>query len=124
MRYPPMDKVIMAERLKTYIKKERNFRNPALTLQMVAEHFGVARSTLIKVFSEEMHMTFHDYVDNCRLRYSRHLVMLNNGRFTMEHIAMVAGYGSIQTFNRKYRKEYGELPKDTKKTASLITNDA
>ena len=114
MRYRPLDKAVVAERLKTYIRKERNFRNPHLTLQMVADAIGVARSTLIKVFSEELHTTFHDYVDNCRLRHSRHLVMLNRGRFSMEHIAVVSGYGSVQTFNRKYKAEYGELPRDTK----------
>ena len=109
-----MDKAVVAERLKTYVRKERNFRNPHLTLQMVADAIGVARSTLIKVFSEELHITFHDYVDNCRLRHSRHLVMLNRGRFSMEHIAAVSGYGSVQTFNRKYKAEYGELPRETK----------
>lgn len=114
MRYKPMDKAELAMSIKAYIKNERNFRNPNLTIAMVAEALNVARSTVIKVFKEEMNTTFHDYVDNCRLRHSRHLVMLNNGRFSMEHIAAVAGYGSTNTFNRKYKAEYGELPRDTK----------
>ena len=116
MRYQPIDKAILADEVKRYIKKERNFRNPHLTLQMVAETLGVARSTLIKVLNEEMLTTFHKYLNNCRLRYSRHLVMLDHGRFSMEHIATVSGYGSVQTFNRKYKAEYGELPKDTRRT--------
>ena len=115
MRYQPLDKALVAGRVKDYIRKERNFRNPNLTLAMVADALGIASSSLIKVLREEMHTTFHDYTDNCRLRYARHLVMLNNGRFSMEHIAAVAGYGSVNTFNRKYKAEYGELHKDTKK---------
>ena len=115
MRYQPLDKALVAGRVKDYIRKERNFRNPNLTLAMVADALGIARSSLIKVLREEMHSTFHDYTDNCRLRHARHLVMLNNGRFSMEHIAAVAGYGSVNTFNRKYKAEYGELPRDTKK---------
>lgn len=114
MRYAPIDKKKAAEDVKRYIRKERNFRNPNLTLAIVAEALGVARSTLIKVFSDEMKTTFHAYVDNCRLRHSRHLVMLNHGRFSMEHIALVSGYGSVHSFNRKYKAEYGELPRDTK----------
>lgn len=114
MRHKHTDKAEMAKRIKAYIKEERNFRNPGLTIAMVAEALGVARSTIIKVFNEEMNTTFLDYVYNCRLRYSRHLVMLNNGRFSMEHIAMVAGYGSVNTFNRRYKAEYGELPRYTK----------
>lgn len=113
MRYIALDKKDVADKLRQYIKKERNFRNPNLTLTMVAQELGFARSTLIKVFSEEMRTTFHAYVDNCRLRHSRHLVMLNKGRFSMEHIAAVAGYGSVYTFNKKYKAEYGELPRDT-----------
>lgn len=115
MRYQPLDKALVAGRVKDYIRKERNFRNPNLTLAMVADALGIARSSLIKVLREEMHTTFHAYTDNCRLRHARHLVMLNNGRFSMEHIAAVAGYGSVNTFNRKYKAEYGELPRDTKK---------
>lgn len=114
MRYAPIDKAKAARQLKTFIREERNFRNPTLTLAMTAEAVGIARSTAIKVFSEEMHTTFHDYVDNCRLRYARHLVMLNHGRFSMEHIAAVAGYGTVNTFNRKYKQEYGELPRETR----------
>lgn len=114
MRYAPVDKKKVAEDIKTFIRKERNFRNPNLTLAMVAEALGLARSTLIKVLTEEMNTTFRAYVDNCRLRHSRHLVMLNHGRFSMEHIAAVSGYGSVHSFNRKYKAEYGELPRDTK----------
>lgn len=118
MRYMPMDKAELAGRIKDYIRKERNFRNPRLTIAMVAEALGVARSTVIKVFAEEMHTTFHDYVDNCRLRHARHLVMLNKGHFSMEHIAAVAGYGSTNAFNRKYKAEYGELPRDTRNNSN------
>lgn len=113
MRYQPLDKAEVARRIRTYIKVERNFRNPHLTLAVAAEALGLARSTLIKVFREEMGTTFHEYVGNCRLRHSRHLVMLNNGRFSMEHIALVSGYGSTQTFNKKYKAAYGELPGET-----------
>ncbi|MDO4931422.1 MAG: helix-turn-helix transcriptional regulator [Prevotellaceae bacterium] len=113
MRYKPMDKADVAMRIKCYIKKERNFRNPHLTISMVADALGIARSTVVKVFKEEMHTTFQNYVDNCRVRHSRHLVVQYKGRFSMEHIAAVSGYGSRQTFSRKYREAYGESPNDT-----------
>lgn len=121
MRFVPYDKAEMAQRIKDFIRINRNFRNPNLTLADVAEALGVARSTLIKVFNEEMHTTFQTYVNNCRLRHARHLVMLNNGRFSMEHVAMVAGYGSLNTFNKKYKAEYGELPSETDKKHKKIT---
>ncbi len=115
MRYKPYDKTAIAARVKEHIKHGRNFRNPHLTLDMVADTLGIARSTLIKVFREEIGTTFNDYVNNCRLRHARHLVMLNKGRFTMEHIAAVAGYGTKQTFCKKYKDEYGETPSETDK---------
>lgn len=114
MRFVPYDKVLIANAVKRFVKEERNFRNPNLTLADVAKSLGVARSTLIKVISEEMHTTFLAYANKCRLQYGRHLVMLNNGRFSMEHIALVAGFGSVRTFNKKYKEEYGELPRETK----------
>ena len=114
MRYQPLDKALVAGRVKDYIRKERNFRNPNLTLAMVADALGIARSSLIKVLREEMHTTFHDYTANCRLRQARHLAMLNNGRFSMEHIAAVAGSRSVNTSNRNYKAECGALPTDTK----------
>lgn len=114
MRFISYDKRMVEKAIKRFIKEERNFRNPNLTLADVAESLGMARSTLIKSFSEEMHTTFLAYTNKCRLQYGRHLVMLNNGRFSMEHIALVAGFGSVRTFNKKYRDKYGELPRETR----------
>ncbi len=116
MRNGAYDMITVAMQLKAFIKTQRNYRNPLLTLDDVCGEVGVSRSTVVKVFREEMHTTFNAYVNKCRLQAARHLLMQNNGRFTMEHIALVAGYGSRQTFVKKYKEKYGEPPSVTAST--------
>lgn len=113
MRYKPLDSTNVVGRAKDYIWKERNFRRLNLTAAMVADELGIARSSFINVFSKEMNLSFLDYVNDCRVRYSRKLVMQNHGKFPMEHIQMLSGFGSLHSFYTKYKEKYGELPSET-----------
>ncbi|MBQ0073892.1 MAG: helix-turn-helix transcriptional regulator [Prevotella sp.] len=115
MRYMPHDKRQLANDVKRFVDKERNYRNPYLTMSMVADALGIARSSLIKVMSEEIGMPFAHYINKVRIHHARHFVVMNKGRNTMEHIALLCGYATLATFNRKYKQEYGELPSDTER---------
>lgn len=110
MRYEPFDKRLLAKSIKRYVKIERHYRIPTLTLSDVAEHLGVARSTVIKTLHDEMSMTFLEYVTDCRLHHAHRALTKSKGRFTLEHIAFTAGFGSVNTMNKKYIKKFGERP--------------
>ncbi len=58
-------------------------------------------------------MTFSQFVNKQRVIAARHRLIQGNGRFTEEHIAIVSGFGSRQTFIRIYKQTYGELPSET-----------
>lgn len=113
MRYPQIDRRELLRSLVNYIDKERAYRIPTLTAADAAEAIGVARSTLLKVLKEERGLTFSQYLDKSRIHHARHHIQQNNSKHTVEHIAMLCGYGSAATLTRKYRGEYGESPYDT-----------
>lgn len=113
MRYTPYDKRLLVREIKRYVYGERHYRIPTLTLTDVAENLGVARSTLIKILREEMCMSFLEYVTDCRLRHVRKSLTTNKRRFTLEHVAFTAGFGSVKTMNKKYFEKYGEKPNNS-----------
>lgn len=107
MRKPNVNVREIALALKTYVDKERNFRNPHLTSSDVALALGVSRTTLCKVLRSEMEMTFHEYLDGCRLRHARHAIVGRKGPVDYEHIAALSGFATVRTFKEKYKKTYG-----------------
>lgn len=108
MRYLPYDKSLIAKQVKDYVDGQRNYRNPSLTTTMTAKALGIARSTLIKVMSEEMHMTFTDYVTKVRVQRARHHIVTAKGKADMENVALLVGFRSKTTLRRKYLEHYKE----------------
>lgn len=108
-----IDKGSVAKDIRTYVKGKRNFRNASLTSTIVAKELGIARSTLIKVMSEEFGMPFAQFLNQCRVRHARKLIMSSKDDASMEHIAVMSGYSTLHTFYKKYKEEYGELPRTT-----------
>lgn len=109
MRYAPYDKREIALRIKDYVLTKRNYRRFDITSASVAEALGIARSTLIKVMSEEMHTTFAQYLNLCRVHRARHMMVTAKKEIDLEHVAFISGYATKETMIRKYQEQYGDL---------------
>lgn len=57
-----------------------------------------------------------------RLRLERAQTDLQNGQFDLEHIADRAGFASLSSFNRAFRKQCGHEPKPCSHKAGEITD--
>lgn len=107
MRYMPYDQKALAAGIKDYVDRQRNYRDPSLTSAGVAKALGIARSTLIKVMSEEMSTTFATYLWRCRVHHAHHLMKTKKGRTDYENVALLVGFRTTETLRRKFREEYG-----------------
>lgn len=78
-----------------------------LSLSYVARQLGICPETLCRKFAEQTHMTFVEYVQYVRVL--RAAEFLREGR-SIADAAMCAGFGSLSSFNRTFKKITGKTP--------------
>lgn len=80
-----------------------------LSRQELARAVGVSESTLSHLFSRTLHTTLPRYVARRRLEEARRL--LEETDLTVTQAALRAGFGSLRSFNRVWREQYGSSPR-------------
>ena len=81
-----------------------------MTLGMLADHMGMSESYCSKSFHQMLGVTFTEFVNTLRISNARWL-LLNTSQAIIQ-VAQEAGFSSIQTFNRVFRKICGCTPSE------------
>lgn len=81
-----------------------------LTVAEVASNINVSPNHLGKVFSENMNMSFSEYLKRVRLIYALNRII--NTDDTFQKIALESGFSSPSIFNREFKKYYNKKPTD------------
>lgn len=81
-----------------------------LTLEDVAAHAGFSKYHFSRLFKSYTGSSFTEYLSGCRINYAKSL--LANPEISIADIAMQAGFGSIASFNRVFRKSEGCTPSE------------
>ena len=100
-------------RLEKLMEDEELYTNPDLTLSNLVERLGTNRTYLSEYISTELGTTFYDYVN--RLRIERKVIPMllkGNNNYSLEFIAEQAGFKSLTTFRRAFKKLTGLLPSE------------
>lgn len=91
--------------IKAYV--EENYSNPELSVNSVAEHFGVQAAYISRVFKELSGVKLSQYIHTVRLVHVKELLM---GDTRLEDIAVRCGFGSQRTFLRIFKQYEGVTP--------------
>ena len=86
-----------------------NFTQP-IALTDVAANVGCSEYTVSRIFSNKIKLGFSNYVNQLRVDYARKL--LRDTELKTIDIATEAGFESLRTFNRAYKLNYAETPRD------------
>ena len=81
-----------------------------ITLGMLADHMGMSESYCSKSFHQMLGVTFTEFVNTLRVSNARWLLLNTNQPIIQ--VAQEAGFSSIQTFNRVFRKICGCTPSE------------
>ncbi|HVY52174.1 MAG TPA: AraC family transcriptional regulator [Devosia sp.] len=111
----------MSAVLKTVWFIETRFRDNTLSLEAMAEHAGVSRSHLSRIFPIATGMQLSSYLRGRRLTEAAK--ELANGAPDILHVALDAGYGSHEAFTRAFRDQFGLTPDEVRRRRSLATLD-
>lgn len=101
-------------RAQAYI--DENFQRSDLTLQDVAGHVALSNNHFSTVFSQEMGVTFTEYLTGVRLDKAKQLLVSTASRSA--EISAAIGYNDPHYFSYLFKKQVGQTPRDFRKSQS------
>lgn len=85
----------------------------AVCVQDVCDHLHISRSYVSHMFSNHLRISFSDYINALRLNEA--VSLLEGTVLNVTQVAEQAGFPTIRTFNRVFRKQFGCSPSDYRK---------
>ena len=90
-----------------------NFSNPELCIEMLCDKFQVPRSTLTKIFYEDLQRSLGNYIRD--VRFGNALALLRGSELSVREIARRCGYTELTSFSRMLRRAAGMSPVEIRK---------
>jgi AraC-like DNA-binding protein len=95
------------ERITAYIGD--NLRHP-LRLDTVAQKYGFSGRTLLRLFKDQLGMTFGTYIRVARI--IKAIELLTNPNASVTDVAYEVGYNSLSSFSRAFQQLTGTKPRE------------
>ena len=111
-----LDKLCLA--IRDLILKDKIYRNPAITQELVIESLGTNRRTFSETFEYCFKMQFKDYISFLRTKDA--IILLQQSDLSIEEIADTVGFGTVRTFQRQFNAKYNMSPKEYRKIMSDV----
>lgn len=103
----------MHKKLLAIMESDKLFKEPELSLAMLAGKLEVHPNYLSQVINQREGKSFFDYINNLRVEEFKRLVALPaNSQFTIIGLAYDCGFNSKSSFNKNFRKATGESPSE------------
>ena len=87
---------------------EEQYKNPDLSVSLLAEQLGISASYLSKLFKEVSNTNVSDYIHKFRIERAKEL--MSDSNLTLGAIAEECGYLSDINFNRVFKRMEGVPP--------------
>ena len=87
---------------------EENYMDSSLSMDSIAEHFGMSKSYLYRVARDGLNETLVEHIERVRMRHAAQL--LSEGALSVKDVATACGYNSANTFYKVYRKHFQAAP--------------
>jgi AraC-like DNA-binding protein len=98
--------ILLADKIHGYIKK--NYHDPNLCLQLIADTFHLSTAYLSRFFKEQSGENLNAIIHSCRIEKAKEL--LRCGNTGIGEIARLTGFTNDVTFNRVFKKAEGITP--------------
>ncbi len=99
-------RALLLEKAEGYI--EERIHDPSLTITDISDTLSVSIATLNALFRRQLNLTPAKYIRQKRLNEA--LLLLQKSDLSVKKVAESCGFGSLETFHRLFRQEYGISP--------------
>lgn len=82
----------------------------SITIDMIAEHVGMNRSSFCTFFKKATGQTYITYLN--KLRVDRACYLLRQGKFNLTEVCYMVGFNDVPYFNRCFKNNRGMSPKE------------
>ena len=89
---------------------EKNFRDPDLSISMIANKIGYNPKYLSHFFKEKMQVTYSEYLRSFRFKYAISLFEL--GLSSVKNVAILSGFSDPLYFSASFKKVVGISPSE------------
>lgn len=103
------------------MEEDKLYLNPALNLDLVAEHTGLPAKTISAVLNQHHQKSFNEWLNGYRVAEFKMRVQQKEQleQMTLSAIAFECGFNSQATFQRIFKQSVGMTPSEYLKTVSL-----
>ncbi|HHV96465.1 MAG TPA: helix-turn-helix domain-containing protein [Clostridiaceae bacterium] len=100
----------LSKRIIEYI--DSNYSNPNLSLQMMADYFGLNDVYMSRFFKKHIGENFSVYLEKVRIKKAAY--MLRKQNYSIDTISKMVGYNNAVSFRRAFKKVIGANPSEYK----------
>lgn len=98
-----------------FLEGDRNFLNPNMSLDTIADELNLSLGHLSKLINTELGLSFKDYLNSLRIEEAkRYLKDSEFSNYTLAAIGLEAGFNSKSAFNASFKKITGLTPSQFK----------
>ncbi len=105
---PEIDKGFIGSTVYNIIKYIDGNLSTKLTVSRVAEQFSYSTGYISQLFKAKTGVPLKEYIVAMKMRYAE--VLIREGKSSLEEIAEITGYESIQSFSKTFKKYTGQTP--------------
>ena len=87
-----------------------NFRDPNLTIPLLAEKSYISEVYFRKLFREQYGISPQKYLIQLRIRYAADLI--SSGYYSLKEVAVLSGYRDYKYFSVEFKRQMGISPSD------------
>jgi AraC-like DNA-binding protein len=101
----------LKEQIIDLFEGQKIYKNSDLRITTISETLNTNRTYISRFINEEFNMNFSEFVNKYRINEAKFLLEDKNFKlYTMEHIAEISGFGSVNSFNRAFKEIEGVTP--------------
>jgi AraC-like DNA-binding protein len=108
----PLEKRRRLQRdLLALLENDEIFKDPELSLDKIRVMLGTNRTYISQIINRELHTTFYQLVNTCRLNKAVAMMQNPSHKHTpIRNIAEICGFKSMSAFSSLFKQTYGQTP--------------
>ena len=112
------------DRLLQAIQSLELYKDPDLTLTSLAQHLGESPNAVSRLINAGFNQSFNEFINSYRVgEVKRRMAAGDTETLTILALALDAGFNSKTTFNRVFKEQTGQTPKEYVKRSQITLRD-